>query len=712
MQPKKNIAGIITWLAAIVTGVIVIVFPLGYFFVSYQYMAASIETEAEINADIISQIIGVNTEYWEFEQDRLAEQLARRPGKGYAETRRIVNTKNEIIAENADKLKPPVIMRSSYLVDSGVVVGKLEINRSLQPILKQSVLIVLVSLFIGLGSFVILRIMPIRIIYRAEKALQNAYDELEIANEQLHREITERKRSEDLYKDLSESSLAAVFIVQDGKFRYINTSAIAYAGYSAEELIDRYSDIVVHPDDKELVKRKSMDMLAGRSNQAFEFRMVTKQNQIRWISQIVTPIEHEGRAAILGNAADVTDLRESRAKMEELMALESSILSSIPHVVLGLQNYNILFVNDVVESIFGWKPAEIIGKSVSVLYNSESEYENYARHMYADVKNQPTSSRGQEVTCRHKDGSNIICRVTCCGIGGVSGDNRVVATYEDITYSKMAHFQLFQSEKMASIGQLAAGVAHEINNPTAFVSSNLKTLSEYMDDIIMLIKGYRLLTEDLGKTANTESLREVSAEHLKLVADLEAKAEIDFIVEDIVNLIAESREGTGRIGRIVQNLKNFAHPGDEKLKMVNINDNIESTLNIVWNELKYKAIVCKEYGNIPDILGYPQQLNQVFMNILVNAAQSIKENGEIRISTRVVDGYAEIKFTDTGVGIPKENLPKIFDPFFTTKDVGKGTGLGLHVSYDIVNKHNGTIEIDSMVNAGTTVTVKIPLNCE
>ncbi|TSA55279.1 MAG: hypothetical protein D4R45_02730 [Planctomycetaceae bacterium] len=233
-----------------------------------------------------------------------------------------------------------------------------------------------------------------------------------------------------------------------------------------------------------------------------------------------------------------------------------------------------------------------------------------------------------------------------------------------------------------------------------------------MDDIIMLIKGYRLLTEDLGKTANTESLREVSAEHLKLVADLEAKAEIDFIVEDIVNLIAESREGTGRIGRIVQNLKNFAHPGDEKLKMVNINDNIESTLNIVWNELKYKAIVCKEYGNIPDILGYPQQLNQVFMNILVNAAQSIKENGEIRISTRVVDGYAEIKFTDTGVGIPKENLPKIFDPFFTTKDVGKGTGLGLHVSYDIVNKHNGTIEIDSMVNAGTTVTVKIPLNCE
>ncbi|TRZ51431.1 hypothetical protein D4S03_05180 [bacterium] len=188
--------------------------------------------------------------------------------------------------------------------------------------------------------------------------------------------------------------------------------------------------------------------------------------------------------------------------------------------------------------------------------------------------------------------------------------------------------------------------------------------------------------------------------------------DVDYIIKDAVELIGESREGTGRIGRIVQDLKKFSHPGDEKLRTVNINDSIESTLNIVWNELKYKAVVHKEYGDIPDILCYPQQLNQVFMNILVNAAQSIKDKGEILIATRVDDGHAEIKFTDTGVGIPKENLPKLFDPFFTTKDVGKGTGLGLHVAYSIIEKHRGTIEVDSTVNKGTTFTVKIPIRRE
>jgi len=255
-------------------------------------------------------------------------------------------------------------------------------------------------------------------------------------------------------------------------------------------------------------------------------------------------------------------------------------------------------------------------------------------------------------------------------------------------------------------------VAHEINNPTAFVSSNLKTLSEYLDDVIKLIKQYRAMSEDLNNTVTGGSFRELLAEHLKLIEDLETKTNMDFVIKDIFALIGESREGTGRISGIVQDLKNFAHPGDEKLRTVNIKDSIESTLNIVWNELKYKAVVHKEFGDVPDLLGYPQQLNQVFMNILVNAAQAIKEKGETRIVTRVDDGHAEIKFSDTGIGIPKENLSKLFDPFFTTKDVGKGTGLGLHVAYNIVKKHNGTIEVESIIDEGTTFTIRIPLRHE
>jgi signal transduction histidine kinase len=149
------------------------------------------------------------------------------------------------------------------------------------------------------------------------------------------------------------------------------------------------------------------------------------------------------------------------------------------------------------------------------------------------------------------------------------------------------------------------------------------------------------------------------------------------------------------------------------MTMTDINANIESTLNIIWNELKYKAVVHKEYGDIPAIYCYPQQLNQVFMNILVNAAQAIKEKGEIRITTRNDHaGNIEVRIQDNGIGIPEENISKLFNPFFTTKEVGKGTGLGLNVAYNIVQKHQGSIEIESKVGVGTTFIVRIPAKCE
>ncbi|GAI89137.1 unnamed protein product, partial [marine sediment metagenome] len=177
-------------------------------------------------------------------------------------------------------------------------------------------------------------------------------------------------------------------------------------------------------------------------------------------------------------------------------------------------------------------------------------------------------------------------------------------------------------------------------------------------------------------------------------------------------LIKESQEGTERIKKIVIDLKDFAHPGEQELKYANINENLDSTLNIVWNELKYKATVTKDYGELPEVRCYPQQINQVFMNILVNAAQAIEKQGEIRIATRAVDGYVEIEISDTGVGIPKQDLSKVFDPFFTTKDVGKGTGLGLNMAYNIIQKHKGTIDVESEVGKGTTFIIRIPVETD
>jgi PAS domain S-box-containing protein len=272
---------------------------------------------------------------------------------------------------------------------------------------------------------------------------------------------------------------------------------------------------------------------------------------------------------------------------------------------------------------------------------------------------------------------------------------------------KQIEAQLFQSEKMASIGQLAAGVAHEINNPTGFVSSNLKTLSEYIEDISSLLKEYRKLFAKLKQNSGIDNLAGIP-EHLKRITAIEEEADFEFVLKDIFELIEESREGTERIKKIVQDLKDFAHPGEDKPKFADINKNMDSTVNVVWNELKYKADVAKDYGELPRVQCYPQLLNQVFMNLLVNAAQSIEKHGRIRIKTRADNGYVEIKISDTGPGIPKENLHRIFDPFYTTKDVGKGTGLGLNVAYNIIKKHHGKIDVKSDVGKGTTFTVRIP----
>jgi two-component system NtrC family sensor kinase len=268
--------------------------------------------------------------------------------------------------------------------------------------------------------------------------------------------------------------------------------------------------------------------------------------------------------------------------------------------------------------------------------------------------------------------------------------------------------QMIQSEKMASIGQLAAGVAHEINNPTGFVSSNLKTLEDYLKDMQALIGAYRQLVSFI---ANGNVKPPLSGNLQELVQSIQAREkdiDIDFIQEDIADLINDCREGTERIKKIVIDLKDFAHPGEDKLKTTDINKGIASTLNVVYNELKYKATLVKDLGDLPLVKCYPQQLNQVFMNILVNAAQAIEKSGQITIKTRFVDPNVEIILSDTGCGIPEENLSKIFDPFFTTKDVGKGTGLGMNIAYNIIKKHGGTIEVESQVGVGTTFTIRLP----
>jgi two-component system NtrC family sensor kinase len=265
---------------------------------------------------------------------------------------------------------------------------------------------------------------------------------------------------------------------------------------------------------------------------------------------------------------------------------------------------------------------------------------------------------------------------------------------------QQAQAQAFQQEKMASVGQLAAGVAHEINNPMGFISSNLTTMGKYMQKLSAF------------ETAVIEAVQKKGdRETVELLNKARSEMKIDFILNDLQTLLEESRDGAERVRCIVRDLKSFSHEDEIQCKPFSINDCLDSTLNMARNEIKYVADVERYYDpTLPLLNCYPQKLNQVFMNLLVNAAHAIEGHGTICVKTFNEWGDIVVSISDTGKGIAPENLTRIFEPFFTTKEVGKGTGLGLSISYDIIKKHGGEITVESEVGTGTTFTIRLPLN--
>jgi signal transduction histidine kinase len=262
-----------------------------------------------------------------------------------------------------------------------------------------------------------------------------------------------------------------------------------------------------------------------------------------------------------------------------------------------------------------------------------------------------------------------------------------------------AHHQLLQSEKMASIGQLAAGVAHEINNPIGFVGSNLGTLQQYLGALLEITAAYERLDQSRAGGPALEVLQ------------LKQQHEFDYLRDDAPALLRESAEGVQRIKRIVQDLKDFSRVGEDTWLWADLHAGLDSTLNIVQHELKYVAEVQRCYGKLPAVECLPSQLNQVFMNLLVNAAQAIcKPLGKIRIHTGCSSpDQVYVDVVDDGCGIAAEHLTRIFDPFFTTKPVGQGTGLGLSLSWAIVRRHGGRIEVDSRPGEGSRFRVLLPV---
>ncbi len=256
---------------------------------------------------------------------------------------------------------------------------------------------------------------------------------------------------------------------------------------------------------------------------------------------------------------------------------------------------------------------------------------------------------------------------------------------------EQANKQLLQSEKLAAIGQLAAGVAHEINNPVGYVYSNLQTLENYLNDLFRL-------TDAIDTAASLEDLRQIRH-----------NIDYNYLREDLKDLLSESREGIERVKTIISAMKDFSHIEEEEFKQADLHRGIETTLNVVNNELKYKAEVVRDFGELPHVECIASQINQVIMNLLVNAAHAIEDFGKITIRTRHQGDTVTLEVEDTGKGIASEHLNRIFEPFFTTKGIGKGTGLGLSLSFNIIKKHNGEIEVHSEPGQGTRFRITLPV---
>ncbi len=381
-------------------------------------------------------------------------------------------------------------------------------------------------------------------------------------------------------------------------------------------------------------------------------------------------------------------------------------------LLLPVDEFRILEVNPRMLAMFGYSRDEIVRLDISALSAEEVEF---SAERWLEFQRR-TCDNGLQLfpwRARRRDGALFWVEVSLMR-APIDESERILVLMHDITHSKTleqdlrdmltyqqalnkkledTQGQLLQSEKMASVGQLAAGIAHEINNPIGFIKANVGSLRTYTEGCFRLIDAYE--QED--------------AAHSEAIRRLRSELDYDFWREDCPVMIRETIDGIERVSKIVLDLRDFSHIDNEEWEYADLHRGIESSLNVVWNELKHKADVIRDYGDLPSVECLPGQINQVVMNLLINAAHAIPERGQIHVRTGQEGDEVWIEVADSGCGISPANLSRVFDPFFTTKPVGKGTGLGLSLSYGIMKKHRGRISVESVEGQGSRFRIHLPV---
>lgn len=575
-------------------------------------------------------------------------------------------------------------------------------------------LLLMLALPGGAGIEVLRRIaLPVLLVYPPATML---ICQIFIDNEKRTSAEKALMEGEARYRAMLNDAADAILIADtEGCILESNIKAEILLGYKKEELAGM-NFRQLHPQEElERVTNAFKEMMEGVLNSCNDVRVLTKNGTSVSVDITGTAIEVAGKLLMQGIIRDITERKRAESALAESEERYRSLFeNSIDAVLLTAPDGRILAANPAACSILGHSEEDIcrLGREGIV------DLTDPCLAPALEERARTGRFRG-ELRFVRSDGSVFPSEISTVIFTDQDRNLKTSMIIRDITERKRAEeelkeknrelqsaheqlkikqAQIIQQEKMASIGQLAAGIAHEINNPTSFVYGNLDLLKKFVSGLTDTIREQDDL---LKKLAPEETLQELQ--------ERRKKRKLDFIIQDIQRLIQQSLEGAERIKKIVKNLSRFSRSEQQEHSLEDINAGLERAIDIIWSEIRFDVELRKELGEIPRTMCDIAQLSQVFLNLLGNAAHAVGKGGLITVRTRADDANIYVSVADTGVGIAEENMGRIFDAFFTTKEVGRGTGLGLSISYEIVKKHKGEITVESKIGEGSTFTVRIPI---
>ncbi|NDY56079.1 PAS domain S-box protein [Desulfovibrio sulfodismutans] len=528
-----------------------------------------------------------------------------------------------------------------------------------------------------------------------------------------------RKRAEEDLQESSErfratfeqAAVGMCHVLTDGRFLRVNEQLCRLLGFSRPELAGSALRAVTHEDDLEMADAAIGSILSGHiETHTFEMRLARKDGSLVWTLVTLSPAR--GASGDIDYLiAVIQDVTQSHRAAEELRDNEETLRNILNGIraaifIIDPESKVILDANAIAEDLLGLSREEFLGKSCCTLDWQDKR----GREISGLCRFRDNSLVNEEMRLKKADGRVVPIIKTV--IPGMRRGRTVL--YEivfDISERKALERRLSIAQKLESVGELAAGVAHEINTPIQYIGDNLHYLQSAYADL------HRILDAALSALA-LPSVRDAAGEALREVDAARTAADLDFLAEEVPKSLEQSLEGVERVASIVRAMKKFSHPGGEEKTAVDINKAVENTILVARNEWKYVADVVTDLdADLPPVHCLPGDFNQVILNVLINAAHAIgdavrgtSEKGRITIVTRREGRLARLSITDTGTGIPEKNREKIFDPFFTTKEIGRGTGQGLAIVHDIVvEKHDGTIDVESEVGKGATFHIRIPI---